>query len=253
MYILLSNDDGYQAPGLIALATALQEIAEISVVAPDRDRSGASNSLTLDVPLRAIPQPNGFIRVNGTPTDCVHLALTQLLPHQPDFVIAGINAGPNLGDDVLYSGTVAAAMEGRVMGIPALAVSLAGRQYYYHTAAHIVKRLVLYLAAHPLPGPVLLNINVPDVAEQAITGFVTTRLGSRHKAEPAIQAFDPLQRPVYWIGPPGAEQDAGPGTDFYALQQHQVSITPLKTDLTDRETSARLPAWDHAIPSFMDE
>lgn len=243
MHILLSNDDGYQAPGLIELATVLQEIAQISVIAPDRDRSGASNSLTLDVPLRAMTQANGFIRVNGTPTDCVHLALTQLLSQRPDFVIAGINAGPNLGDDVLYSGTVAAAMEGRVMGIPAIAVSLAGRHTHYNTAAHIVKRLVLHLVAQPLPKPTLLNVNVPDIAAHAIAGISITRLGSRHKAEPAIKAFDPLQRPVYWIGPPGAEQDAGEGTDFYAIQHNQVSITPIKTDLTDHEALPLLHTW----------
>ncbi|TPW15340.1 MAG: 5'-nucleotidase [Halothiobacillaceae bacterium] len=244
MKILLSNDDGYQAPGLACLAAALAKLAHITVVAPDRNRSGASNSLTLDQPLRIYAAPNGFHYVNGTPTDCVHLAITGFLSEEPDMVIAGINAGANLGDDVLYSGTVAAAMEGRFMGYPALAVSLAGAEcLYYETAAQAVLYLLEQLRRNPLPANTILNINVPDLPYAALQGYEVTRAGHRHKAEPTIKAVDPRGLPIYWVGPAGPEQDAGPGTDFFAIKNGRVSITPLTVDLTCYDALDSVRAW----------
>jgi 5'-nucleotidase len=244
MQILVSNDDGYQAPGIISLAEHLGEIAEVTVVAPERDRSGASNSLTLDNPLRATPTDNGFVRVDGTPTDCVHLAITGLLQQEPDMVVSGINAGANLGDDVLYSGTVAAAMEGRFLGLPAMAVSLVGhRVSHYATAARVAVRLVRQLQSHPLPADTILNVNVPDLPWDSLSGFSVTRLGHRHKSEPVISARDPRERPIYWIGPAGAEQDAGPGTDFYAVRNGYVSVTPIQVDLTRHTALEEVGAW----------
>lgn len=248
MNILISNDDGYLAPGIRVLAEALRPLAEIAVVAPDRNRSGASNSLTLESPIRAREQENGYISVDGTPTDCVHLAITGLLQQEPDMVIAGINAGANMGDDVLYSGTVAAAMEGRFLGLPALAVSLAGPDLkHYETAASVVIRLIEHLQQHPLPADIILNINVPDVPYEQLQGMVTTRLGHRHKAEPVIEMTDPRGLPVYWVGPPGAEQDAGPETDFYAIRNNQVSITPIQVDLTSYGNLEVVRDWVGAI------
>ena len=233
MHILLSNDDGYEAPGIHRLAEELQQQAEITVVAPERDRSGASNSLTLELPIRARKMANGFIRVDGTPTDCVHLAITGLLEEEPDMVIAGINAGANLGDDVLYSGTVAAAMEGRFLGLPSMAVSLVGpRLEHYDTAAKIAASLVGKLRNGAFPNDIILNVNVPDLPLRDIKGIQATRLGHRHKAEPIIKSQDPRGRVIYWVGPPGMEQDAGPGTDFHAIRNHYVSVTPLQVDLT---------------------
>lgn len=234
MKILISNDDGYQAPGILCLARHLAEIAEITVVAPERDRSGASNSLTLDRPLRPVTQENGFIRVDGTPTDCVHLAITGLLDSEPDMVVSGINSHANLGDDVIYSGTVAAAMEGRFLGLPAIAISLvAGPQsVHYDTAGRVAVQLVQRLIDNPLPKDTILNVNVPDVPWEQLAGFEATRLGHRHKAEPVIRSEDPRGRAIYWVGPAGKEQDAGPGTDFYAVSQRHVSITPIQVDLT---------------------
>lgn len=233
MHFLLCNDDGYQARGLGLLAETIREFGELTVVAPDRDRSGASNSLTLDTPLIVRQAENGFYYVNGTPTDCVHLAITGLFDTEPDMVISGINAGANLGDDVLYSGTVAAAMEGRFLGYPAIAISLAGEQaQHYETAASVMKTLVEQLLHHPLESNQLLNINVPDLALDKLGPVQATRLGYRHRAEPAIKMRDPKDREIYWIGPPGAGDDAGEGTDFYAVEQGNVSITPLQTDLT---------------------
>lgn len=233
MHILLSNDDGYEAPGINCLALELARRADITVVAPERDRSGASNSLTLDLPIRARTMENGFIRVDGTPTDCVHLAITGLLAEEPDMVIAGINAGGNLGDDVLYSGTVAAAMEGRFLGYPAMAVSLVGANLeHYDTAARIASSLVERLRAGSFPNDIILNVNVPDLPVSEIKGIQATRLGHRHKAEPIIKSRDPRGRDIYWVGPPGLEQDAGPGTDFHAIRNHYVSVTPLQVDLT---------------------
>lgn len=244
MNILVSNDDGYLAQGLSCIVEKLRSHAEISVVVPDRDRSGASNSLTLDNPLRAIRGDNGFIRVNGTPTDCVHLAITGLLQQEPDMVIAGINAGANMGDDVLYSGTVAAAMEGRFLGFPAMAVSLAGQQLvHYETAAEVVIKVLARLRSTPLPADIILNINVPDVPFKELQGFAVTRLGNRHKSEPVIKMNDPRGQAVYWVGPVGGEQDAGPGTDFDAIKNQQVSMTPLQVDLTRHDELAMLKDW----------
>lgn len=244
MKILLSNDDGYQAPGLVKLYEALCAFAQVTVVAPDRDRSGASNSLTLDLPIRAmVTQPN-IIRVEGTPTDCVHLALTGLLDEEPDMVISGINEGANMGDDVLYSGTVAAATEGRFLGYPALAVSLAGHPgRHLDTAVRVVVELIERLKHHPLPRDTILNVNVPDRPWGEIAGFEATRLGQRHKSEPVLKACDPKGRAVYWIGPAGPEQDAGPGTDFHAVRGGRVSVTPLHIDLTCYAAVDGLTRW----------
>jgi len=245
MHILLSNDDGYLAEGLAALAEALRPYADISVVAPDRNRSAASNSLTLDLPLRAHLADNGFIKVDGTPTDCVHLAITGLLDPEPDMVIAGINHGANMGDDVLYSGTVAAATEGRFLGLPAVAISLVCSEEPKHfaTAAEVAVVLLQRLLAKPLPQDTLLNVNVPDVPLEDLKGYRATRLGQRHKSEPVIKQSDPRGRTIYWVGPPGAEQDAGPGTDFDAVSAGYVSITPLQLDLTWYDRVNTIRTW----------
>jgi 5'-nucleotidase len=244
MKILLSNDDGYQAPGLQALANALSTIAEIVVVAPDQDRSGASNSLTLVNPLRARTMENGFIRVDGTPTDCVHLAITGLLEEEPDLVVSGINNGPNMGDDTLYSGTVAAATEGRFLGLPAIAVSMNSHEpAHFATGARVALELVERLIRSPLTENVILNVNVPDLPYEALQGFRSTRLGHRHKAEPVVKTTDPRGRTIYWVGPAGAEQDAGPGTDFHAVREGYVSITPLQVDLTRHSAMGVLETW----------
>jgi 5'-nucleotidase len=245
MHILLSNDDGYLAEGLAALAGALSPYAEVSVVAPDRNRSAASNSLTLEMPLRAHVADNGFIKVDGTPTDCVHLAITGLLEPEPDMVFAGINHGANLGDDVLYSGTVAAATEGRFLGLPAIAISLACNEepLHFETAAEVAVVLLKRLLDKPLPRDTLLNVNVPDIALDDLQGYRATRLGLRHKSEPVIKQKDPRGRSIYWIGPPGAEQDAGPGTDFHAVSMGFVSITPLQLDLTWYERVNMVRNW----------
>ncbi len=244
MHILLSNDDGYLAQGLCTLAEGLREFAEVSVVAPDRNRSAASNSLTLEMPLRAHFMPNGFIKVDGTPTDCVHLAVTGLLEHEPDMVFAGINHGANLGDDVIYSGTVAAATEGRFLGLPAVALSMVSSEPQYFASAVKVAGIILQqLRDKPLAKDTLLNINVPDLPWEEIKGFQSTRLGQRHKAESVIKSQDPRGRDIYWVGPPGAEQDAGLGTDFYAVNQGYVSVTPLQLDLTRYEALETLKEW----------
>jgi 5'-nucleotidase len=248
MRILLSNDDGFLAPGLKMLAKVLGEIAEVTVVAPDRNRSGASNSLTLDNPLRASTAENGFISVNGTPTDCVHLAVTGLLTEMPDMVVSGINEGSNLSDDVLYSGTVAAATEGRFLGLSSIAVSLAGPKcQHYDTAAQISKMLVLRIVNNRLPADTILNVNVPDLPLDQIKGFQVTRLGTRHIAEPTIKSTDPRGRKIYWVGQPGPEQDAGPGTDFHAVNAGYVSITPLHLDLTHYKVFEQLAGWLSSI------
>lgn len=244
MKILLSNDDGFLAPGLKQLAKILREVADITVVAPDRNRSGASNSLTLDNPLRVSTGENGFISVNGTPTDCVHLAVTGLLKEMPDMVVSGINEGSNLSDDVLYSGTVAAATEGRFLGLPSIAISLAGPKcQHYDTAGQIAKLLVLRLQADPLPPDTILNVNVPDLPLHELRGIQVTRLGTRHIAEPTIKTVDPRGRRIYWIGMPGPEEDAGPGTDFYAVNMGYVSVTPLHLDLTHYKVFEQLSGW----------
>ncbi|WP_267257079.1 5'/3'-nucleotidase SurE [Coxiella endosymbiont of Ornithodoros maritimus] len=242
--LLLSNDDGVYAKGLAILAKTLTDLGEVDVVAPDRNRSGASNSLTLNAPLHIKNLENGMISVEGTPTDCVHLAITGVLPEMPDMVVAGINAGPNLGDDVWYSGTVAAAMEGRFLGLPALAVSLGGELFrYYETAAKVVYQLIQRIEKDPLPASTILNINVPDLPYEALKGFEVTRLGTRHRAESTIRQIDPRGHPIYWVGAAGPEQDSGPGTDFFAMNRHCVSITPLRADLTHYEAFDQLASW----------
>ena len=247
MKILISNDDGVHAQGLAILAPALAQIGEITVIAPDRNRSGASNSLTLYNPLRVRQQENGFYSVAGTPTDCVHLAITGLFDGDPDIVVAGINAGANLGDDVFYSGTVAAATEGRLLGIPAIAISLVGEGKHYETAAMVAKNLVLRLYSNPLPAHTMLNVNVPDVPIADLQGYEIVRLGTRHRAEPTLKARDPRGNTIYWIGPPGPEQDAGPGTDFHAIQSRKVAITPLQLDLTHYQAFEQLAGWMNGV------
>jgi 5'-nucleotidase len=244
MKILLSNDDGYQSPGLRVLADALRTLGRVIVVAPERDRSGASNSLTLDVPIRAHRLAEDFYRVEGTPTDCVHLAITGLLAEEPDLVVAGINHGPNLGDDVIYSGTVAAATEGRFLGLPAIAVSMGAHEpRYLETAARVATDLVARLKKEPLEPSIILNVNVPDLPYESLRGLAATRLGHRHKAEPVTAGLDPRGRTIYWVGPAGPEQDAGPGTDFHAMREGFVSVTPLQVDLTRHSAVAPLERW----------
>lgn len=248
MKILISNDDGVHAPGLMHLAEALSKMGDVTVVAPDRNRSGVSNSLTLEHPLRVVSASNGFYSVNGTPTDCVHIAVTGLLKEMPDIVVSGINEGSNLSDDVLYSGTVAAATEGRFLGLPAVAISLAGpRCEHYDTAAHVAKIIVERLKVTPLTSDTILNVNVPDVPISELRGIQVTRLGTRHIAEPTIKAVDPRGRKIYWIGPPGLEQDGGPGTDFYAVNSGYVSITPLHVDLTHYKVLDELSGWVQSL------
>ncbi|EKD74857.1 MAG: hypothetical protein ACD_44C00315G0006 [uncultured bacterium] len=252
MKILISNDDGVQAPGLKILAEVLSEIAEIIIVAPDRNRSGASNSLTLDRPIRAHAIANDVYSIEGTPTDCVHLALTGLLHEMPDMVISGINAGANLGDDIFYSGTVAAAMEGRFLGFPAIAISLASFNLtfdHYQTAARVAKDLVQQLKKDSLPAKTILSVNVPDLPFEELRSYEVTRLGTRHCAEPTIKMQDPRGHVVYWVGPPGTEEDAGPGTDFYAINHKQVSITPVLLDLTHYAGFNQISKWIKHLPS----
>ena len=233
MRILLSNDDGYFAPGLACLAEALSAIAEVTVVAPERDRSGASNSLTLDRPLHLHKAHNGFYYVNGTPTDCVHLAVTGMLDTLPDMVVSGINAGANMGDDTIYSGTVAAATEGFLLGIPSLAVSLnSASSENFLTAARVAADMVQRFKDNKFHEPVLLNINVPDISYEELKGMEVTRLGRRHKAESVVKSLTPRGETVYWVGAAGPAQDAGEGTDFFSIQHDRVSLTPLQIDLT---------------------
>jgi 5'-nucleotidase len=244
MRILLSNDDGYFAPGLIALAEELKKIAEVVVVAPERDRSGASNSLTLDRPLIVKRSHSGFLNVNGTPTDCVHLAVTGLLDYTPDMVVSGINHGTNMGDDTVYSGTVAAAMEGFLLGIPSIAMSLASKQGGHYTdAARVARRLVERYRDEPFGHPVLLNVNVPDIPYDQLQGIEITRLGRRHKAEGVVKATNPRGQSVYWVGAAGDAQDAGEGTDFYSVASNRVSITPLQIDLTHYRNMDDVRLW----------
>jgi 5'-nucleotidase len=243
MRILISNDDGYFAPGIEHLAATLARFAEVTVVAPERDRSGASNSLTLDRPLMVRRAPNGFLFVNGTPTDCVHLAVTGLLDQLPDMVVSGINLGANMGDDTIYSGTVAAATEGYLLGIPSLAISLASKAAaHFATATHFAARLV-ERSERAAPGPWLLNVNVPDIPLAEIRGQRVTRLGRRHKAEDVIRTQNPRGETVYWVGSAGAAADAGDGTDFHAVENGCVSVTPLQIDLTNRDQMAGVADW----------
>lgn len=243
--ILLSNDDGYRSRGIRLLKEALSRIARVTVVAPDRNRSGASNSLTLDVPLRVFEAEPDVYYVQGTPTDCVHLAISGLFDYEHDMVVSGINDGANLGDDVLYSGTVAAALEGRFLGLPTIALSLCttdGSDGHFDTGAEVARRLVAQLLASPLDRSLILNVNVPDVPFEALRGYRSTRLGFRHRSERIVPASDPRGRPVYWVGPAGSQQDAGPGTDFDAVARGYVSVTPLQIDLTRHPA---LPALEH--------
>jgi len=240
MRILLSNDDGYFAPGLAALAEALRGVGEVVVVAPEQNRSGASNSLTLDRPLYLKKAANGFYFVNGTPTDCVHLAVTGMLDELPDIIVSGINNGANMGDDTIYSGTVAAATEGFLLGIPSIAISLTSFEgNNFATAGRVARELVERFVRDPIREPVLLNVNVPDIPYSKLNGMEVTRLGRRHKAEPVVKMTSPRNETVYWVGAAGAAADSGPGTDFNAVERGVVSITPLQIDLTH---SAQLPS-----------
>jgi 5'-nucleotidase len=242
--ILVSNDDGYFAPGIELLAEALRQMGEVTVVAPERDRSGASNSLTLDRPLTVRRAPNGYFSVNGTPTDCVHIAVTGLLGFTPDLVVSGINLGANMGDDTIYSGTVAAAAEGYLLGIPSMALSLTSKSgEHFESAIGIALQLVERLRRKPFSGPVLLNVNVPDVAPAMLRGVEVTRLGRRHKAEPVVKLQTPRGETAYWIGPAGGAADAGPGTDFHAVEAQRVSVTPLRMDLTHDTQLQTANAW----------
>ncbi|MBC7455866.1 MAG: 5'/3'-nucleotidase SurE [Massilia sp.] len=240
MRILISNDDGYLAPGIVALAAALATIAEVVVVAPDSNRSGASNSLSLDRPLSVQQAANGFYFVNGTPTDCVHVALTGMLDYRPDLVVSGINNGPNMGDDTLYSGTVAAATEGYLFGIPAIAFSQATFGWTHIEDAARLARDIVLRRFDELSAPYLLNVNIPNLPYAQFGPLTATRLGRRHQAEPVIRARDPRGREIFWIGPPGATKDAGEGTDFHAVAQGQVSVTPLQVDLTHKDQLGQL-------------
>jgi 5'-nucleotidase len=244
--ILLSNDDGYRAEGLRALAGALAEFGQVTVVAPDRNRSGASNSLTLDVPLRVTQAEEHIYYVTGTPTDCVHLAISGLFDFEHDMVVSGANDGANLGDDVLYSGTVAAAVEGRFLGLPAIAISLCTEAHSAHrfdTAARVARELVERVLKHPLDPAMILNVNVPDRPYEELRGMRATRLGYRHRSERVVKSHDPKGRTVYWVGPAGPQQDAGPGTDFDAIAEGYVSVTPMQLDLTRHAALADIGSW----------
>ena len=245
MRILIANDDGYLAPGLQALVGACAGLGDIDVVAPEQNASGTSNSLTLGRPLSVFEAPNGFRYINGTPSDCVHLALTGLLGARPDLVLSGINNGANMGDDTLYSGTVAAAMEGFLFGIPAIAFSLVEKGWLHLDAAARAARAVIeqVLRDPPSAVPWLLNVNIPNAADADRAAVEVTRLGRRHASEPVIRQTNPRGEPIYWIGAPGMAREAGAGTDFHATAQGRVSLTPLQVDLTDH---AALGAWrDH--------
>lgn len=255
MRVLVSNDDGVDARGILVLARRLAAFGEVTVVAPDRDRSGASNSLTLDRPIRALRLDDGRWRVAGTPTDCVHLALSGLLEHEPDIVVSGINNSANLGDDVIYSGTVSAAMEGRFLGFPSIAVSLASTDHkgtHYDSAAEAVLLLMRRLLVDPLPADTILNVNVPDRPWSEIRGLAVTRLGRRHRSAPCLEQTDPRGRPIYWIGPPGEVEDDGPGTDFHAIRDGYVSITPIHVDLTRYQALEKVSGWVAALQPNMD-
>jgi 5'-nucleotidase len=242
--ILVSNDDGYRAEGLQCLAAALRRLAEVTVVAPDRNRSGASHSLTLDEPLRVNEYAERGYYVNGTPTDCVHLAISGLFDFEHDMVVSGINDGANLGDDVLYSGTVAAAIEGRFLGLPTVAISLVVREgRHFETAARVASELVLRIRRAPLHSSMILNVNVPDLPYEQLRGIQATRLGNRHRSSPVIRASDPRGRDVYWVGPAGAGADTAEGTDFHAVAEGYVSVTPLQVDLTRHAALADVADW----------
>lgn len=244
MRILISNDDGYFAPGIAALASAMSGLGEVTVVAPERNRSGASNSLTLDRPLHLKKAANGFHYVNGTPTDCVHLAVTGMLEAEPDMVVSGVNLGANMGDDTIYSGTVAAAMEGYLLGVPSIAVSLGSFEgRHFDTAARVARELAERFMSRPFGAPILLNVNVPDLPYGQLKGLRVTRLGRRHKAEPVVRQESPRGEAVYWVGAAGPAADAGEGTDFHAVENGWVSVTPLQVDLTHPGQLGSLQLW----------
>jgi 5'-nucleotidase len=244
MRILVSNDDGYFSPGIAALAEAMRAFGEVTVVAPEADRSGASNSLTLDRPLYVRRSSQGFYYVNGTPTDCVHVAVTGFLEHRPDLVVSGINNSANLAEDTLYSGTVAAAMEGYLLGLPAIAFSLASRSFeHLETAVCVAQQVVRRLIDQPFAKARLLNVNIPSVPIGELQGYELTRLGRRHVAQPVETAVSPRGETVYWVGPPGGQREAGPGTDFHALNQSRVSVTPLQVDLGDTDGFQEVGPW----------
>lgn len=252
MHFLVSNDDGVNATGIKALSAVLQELGDITVYAPSGDRSGASNSLTLDRPVRIHKVADNRYAVDGTPTDCVHMALTGLMDEQPDMVTSGINNAANLGDDVLYSGTVAAAIEGRYLGFPALAFSLAtshksGQVRHFETAQYFIKRIILNIQNNPLPQDTILNINFPNLPVEQVKGIKVTRFGNRHKAENTVQELDPRGRKIYWIGPAGPEADAGEGTDFHAIKNGFVSITPMQVDMTKYSAIDAIKQWSEKI------
>ncbi|HVG05018.1 MAG TPA: 5'/3'-nucleotidase SurE [Burkholderiaceae bacterium] len=244
MRILVSNDDGYLAPGLAALAEAMRPLGDVIVVAPEQNSSGASNSLTLHRPLTISQAENGFTFINGTPSDCVHIALTGLLDQMPDLIVSGINNGQNMGDDTIYSGTVAAAMEGYLFGVPAIAFSLLDRGFeHLDVAAETAREIVQRYVDHPIARPFLLNVNVPSVPRDQIKGIVGTRLGKRHPSEPVVRMMNPRGEPIYWIGAAGAAREGGPGTDFHATAAGYVSVTPLQIDLTHTEQLKSVSEW----------
>ncbi len=252
MHFLVSNDDGVNATGIKALAEVLQELGKVTIYAPSGDRSGASNSLTLDRPVRIHKVENNRFAVDGTPTDCVHMALTGLMDCVPDMVASGINNAANLGDDVLYSGTVAAAIEGRYLGFPAIAFSLATNRNdrkirYFETAQYFIKKIILNIQAHPLPKDTILNINFPNLPINDVKGIKVTRFGNRHKAENTVKEIDPRGRKIYWIGPAGPEADAGEGTDFHAIKNGFVSITPMQVDMTKHADIEAIKQWSSKI------
>ena len=251
MHVLVSNDDGVDAPGIRHLSEALRASGHrVTVVAPDRDRSGASNSLTLDQPIRALRRDEHTWSIAGTPTDCVHLALSGMLDGDPDIVFSGINNSSNLGDDVIYSGTVAAAMEGRCLGLPAVAVSLATSEHralHFDSAGRAAVELLSRLGSHPLPADTILNLNVPDLPWERIRGWQVCRLGNRHRAEPCIRALDPRGRPIWWIGAAGSAQDAGPGTDFHAVSEGWIALTPIHVDLTRYQALESVASWAEGL------
>ena len=257
MRILVSNDDGVDAPGIRILADGLRNAGhEVLIVAPDRDRSGASNSLTLDMPLRVAQVEEGVWRVHGTPTDSVHVAIAGMLEQEPDIVVSGINNTANMGDDVIYSGTVAAAMEGRFLGLPAVAMSLVTADHvgqYYGTAARAAVEIVERLKADPLPADTILNVNVPDIPWSEVKGFEVTRLGNRHRSESCVPIEDPRGRSWWWIGPAGPEQDAGPGTDFHAVRTGNISITPILVDLTRYQALEQVSTWVGGLAAELKE
>ena len=244
MKILLSNDDSVFAKGIAVMHGALQASHDVTVIAPDRNCSGASNALSLHQTLRIQQMDSGFYAVNGTPSDCVHLGLNCFLEEDPELVVSGINHGANLGDDVIYSGTVAAATEGRYMGLPAIAVSLCSHEgKHFETAARVVTEIITKLQSHPLAANQILNVNVPDIPYSELAGVKITRQGRRHRAEGMVKAKDPFGREIYWYGPAGAEQDAGPGTDFHAVANGFCSVTPLSVDMTARDSIEDMEKW----------